>query len=102
MLRHGGDPGDENANPWLDLVKQLPKSHRRHAVTTGWALRLAHKISRGIGPLIRATSLQMEDLRLTLRIHEPDLADMPELFMPTLRKLATSLAVEAQVEVEKT
>lgn len=99
LLRHGGDPNNGKANPWLDLVGQLPKSHRRHAVTTGWALRLAHKISRGIGPLIRATSLHMEDLRLTLRIHEPDLADMPELFMPTLRKLATSLAVEAQVEI---
>ena len=98
LLRHGGDPTDHQAHPWLDLAEQLPKSHRRHARTTGWALRLAHKISRGIKPLIQATSLHSEGQRLTLRIHEPDLVDRPELFMPTLHRLASSLAVEAQVE----
>lgn len=99
LLRHGGDPKNAKANTWLKLLKLLPKGHRRHAMVTGHALRLAHKISRGIVPLVRATSLHIEDLRLTLKIHEPDLAHMTDLFAPALERLADSLALDARVEV---
>ena len=94
LLRHGGDLKNKRANPWLKLISLLPKGHCRHAITTGWALRLAYKISRGIVPLVQTTSLHIKDLRLILTIHEPDLATMGSAFMPTLSRLAHSLALE--------
>ena len=99
LLRHGGNHRDDLANPWLRLLRLLPKNHRRHAMVTGRALRLAHKISRGILPLVQATQLRVEDLRLILEIHEPELADMGALYTPALQRLAEALALEPSVEV---
>lgn len=97
LLRHGGHLKEGKDDTWLELVNLLPKGHQRHAIATGYALRLAHRISRGIIPLIQSTSLSIEDLRLTLKINREDLAAMSHLYSPALSRLSSALALEPKI-----
>ena len=97
LLRHGGNHKDVKAHPWLKLLKLLPKKQRRHALVTGRALYLAHRVSRGIVPLIQATSLKVEDLRLVLQVHAQELMNIQTHYFPALTHLAEALALEPEV-----
>ena len=100
LLRHGGNHKDKHTNPWLQLLDLLPKDHRRHAMITGRALRLVYKISKGVVPLLGATSLHLNNRSVTLKVHEPDLAMMPAVFLPTFAKLAETLALEPKIDTQ--
>ena len=76
LLRHGGGLRDRSL-PWLRLLDLLPKSHLRHGIVVGEALRLAYKISGGMPALLASTRLSVQNLELTLHINQSDLAALP-------------------------
>ncbi len=97
LLRHGGDPRDKQAHPWLRLTKLLPKLQRRHGLITGRALRLAYKISRGIVPLLQSTRLDVRGSTLRLTVINPGLWNRNDTYAPALLRLASALDLNPEI-----
>ncbi len=97
LLRHGGDPRDKQAHPWLRLTKLLPRPQRRHGLITGRALRLAYKISRGIVPLLQSTHLEVRGPTLRLTVTDQGLGHRRDTYAPALARLASDLHLNPEI-----